>query len=115
MEATTPRPNACTLEATTGTTGHDIDRASNHGHDTESRQLPRKCYRGTRPTLATSNGLSPSSEPMTTEATTGHDIDTERASKGMNRGNDIDRAATSRALLFPSSEPMTTEATTGRH
>ena len=57
--------------------------------------------------------LSPSSEPMTTEATTGHDIDTERASKGMNRGNDIDRAATSRALLFPSSEPMTTEANTG--
>ena len=38
----------------------EMNRASNHGHNTESRQLPRECYRGTRPTLATSNGLFPS-------------------------------------------------------
>ena len=38
---------------------------------------------------------------MTTEATTGHDIDTERASKEMNRGNDIEAEPSDASQRLP--------------
>ena len=43
----------------------EMNQACNHGHDIESHQLPRERYRG-------------------------NDLDTERASKGMNQRNDIE-------------------------
>ena len=98
----TPRPNHQTPVNASRLLEHwqpskEMNRASNHGHDTESRQLPRECYRGTRPTLATSNGLFPSLRAYD------HRGEHWQPSKGMNQA--------SNRHTRPVTEPVTTATT----